>query len=116
MKKLMKIIIYVLSAAFIVGILGSAIAEETEEQLKYSGGTINSITDKAIVISEYDPDEDIETNVVYVIDPEIKLEGVASLGEIAADDYVDITYIENAGQNVIQQIIVEKEEDFYVEE
>lgn len=66
-----------------------------EENIQYGYGTVVKVdeTTKEIVVSEYDWEGDTETTVTYSIDPNVKLENIASLGEITPDAYVDIEYV-----------------------
>lgn len=95
---------------FVIAIFLPAISfsqEETAEEIEYSYGTVVRVDDakKAIVIAEYDYDNDEEISVTYSIDPEIKFEEVSSLKEIEPGYYVDIEYVVGKDQKRIAKFI-----------
>lgn len=58
----------------------------------YTYGSILKISDTEIVLQEYDYDSDEEKEVFYTIDSTTKVEGVASLKDIAVGDVVELYY------------------------
>ena len=85
------------------------VAEETE----FSYGTVKSISDNQMVVSEYDYDTDKDVDVTYNVPTEVTIEGAASLKEIAVGAAVDIDFLIKDGQKTATAITVEKpiEED-----
>lgn len=93
----------------------SALSLAQEEERGYSWGSVKSISSNQIVVSEYNFTVYEDTDVTYVINPEVKLEGVKSPRDIAVDDVVGIEYVVKDGQRVAESIQVEKlfqEEEF----
>lgn len=88
------------------------------EGTEFSYGTVKSVSGDQLVVSEYDYENDKDIDVTYSVSPTVTLEGVASLGEIAAGDTVDIDYEIKGDQKVAVSIAVEKggeEEDLGLE-
>lgn len=81
-------------------------AEELS-QYTYSYGTVLKASNTEIVLQEYDYDSDVEKEVVYKIDPAIKLEGIKAVTELVADDVVEVYYKEENGAKVAK--IIRKE-------
>ncbi|MBI4372902.1 MAG: hypothetical protein HY585_04165 [Candidatus Omnitrophica bacterium] len=106
---------YFLPVAFAVDAPGPAPVEEPEaepavpeEETEFSYGTVKSITADQLVVSEYDYDSDQDVDVTYSVPAEVKLEGVASLNDIAAGDAVDIDFLVKGDQKVASVITIEK--------
>ena len=89
----------------------SSIMEEYEDSSdgKYSFGVVTSVTDKEIVLKEYDYDKDEEIMVTYEFNQDTKFENAASLKDIAKDDEVEIYWTEKDGKNVAT--FIDKSED-----
>lgn len=83
------------------------------EETEFSYGTVTSVSSNQIVVSEYDYESDQDVDVTYTVPADVKLEGVASLQEIAVGDAIDIDFLIKGGQKVASLITVEKpiEED-----
>lgn len=87
-------------------LIGIAAAQEAE--VDYSWGIVAQVSEGQIAVTEYDYEKDQETDVVYSIDPNVKLENAASLEDIAAGDSVDIEYAVEGGKRVAKVIAVDK--------
>ena len=74
----------------------------------FSYGTVVSVDDYQIVISEYDYEKDEEIENTYIIDGKTEIKGVNSIAEIAVDDNVDILYSTVDDKKIAQSISVEK--------
>jgi Cu/Ag efflux protein CusF len=84
-------------------------ASAEKENVEYSYGTVIKVDDaaKQITVSEYDWDNDAETNVAYSVDPAVEFENTASLKDIKPNSYVDIEYIKGeAGKRIAKFISV----------
>lgn len=79
-----------------------------EEETEYSLGTVKSISSGRIIITEYDYDTEEEINVTYTITPNVKLDNVKSLKEIAVGDDVWIDYVIKDGKKIAVGIEVRK--------
>src|SRR3989338_1019955 len=79
-------------------------AEETAElggeEAEFSYGMVKSVSADQIVISEYDYEADKDVDVTYTVPADVKIEGAASLQEIAVGDAVDIDFLVKDGQKV----------------
>lgn len=84
------------------------VAELGGEETEFSYGTVKSVSADQIVISEYDYEADKDVDVTYQVSADVKIEGAASLQEIAAGDAVDIDFLVKDGQNVATALTVEK--------
>lgn len=86
-------------------------AEETAtagEGTEFSYGTVKSVSQNQIVVSEYDYDSDKDVEVTYQVPATVTLENAASLQEIAVGAAVDIDFLVKDGQKVASAITVEK--------
>lgn len=81
----------------ICSVSGISLAQE-EEETAYSWGTVKSISSKQIVVTEYDYDKDEEIDMVYTVDPNMKLFNVNSLEDIAVGSKVWIDYVIREGK------------------
>ena len=114
----------VLVAGFLVGSMyGVSLAQEegeegivAEEETEFSWGTAKKISSNQIVVTEWDTDRFEEVDVVYTIDPKVKLKNVNSLKDIAAGDKVEIDYVIKDDKRIAKVIVVEKTSVVEVEE
>ena len=88
-------------------VTGVSIAQE-EEEIEYSWGIVSSISSKQIVVSEYDYDAEKNVDLVYALDPNLKLKNADSLENIVVGNSVDIEYVVRDGKKVAKAISVEK--------
>lgn len=70
------------------------------EEPEYAFGTVKSVAQDQIVVTEFDYDTGEEKEVAYSIDPQAEISGVSSLQEVAAGDEVDVDYLVKDGKNV----------------
>lgn len=75
-------------------------------------GEVRSVDQAAglITVQYYDYDSDEEKTAGIIVSKETKLDGVAALGDIKQNDWVDAIYTSADGKNTAKSIIVEKEE------
>lgn len=81
-------------------------------QYTYSYGTVVKATLESVVLQEYDYDSDVEKEVTYLVDPQIKLEGVKAVTDLAAEDVIEVYYKEQDGKKVakiIRREVIEEE-------
>ena len=81
---------------------------QSDESSKFSYGTVVSVNNQQIVISEYDYEKDEEVENTYLIDQKTEIKGVNSILDITVDDNVDIVYVINDDKKIAQSISVEK--------
>lgn len=79
-----------------------------EEETEFSFGTVKSITEDQLVVSEYDYESNADVDVTYQVPAETEFENAASLKEIAVGDSVDIDFLVKDGQKKAVAITVEK--------
>lgn len=79
-----------------------------EEELQYSWGSVGGLSSNQIIVKEYDYESEEEVDVTYAIDPEVKIQNVNSLEEIAVGDSVGINFVVRNGEKVAKVIVVEK--------
>lgn len=91
-----------------------SLAQEAEEEVEYSWGTVSSLAANQIVVKEYDYDSDAEIDVTYTVDSNLKLKNVDSLKNIAVGSSVEIDYVTKGDKKVAKVISVEPsyEEDY----
>lgn len=61
-------------------------------------------------VQYYNYDTDEEKMIEVLVDKDTKMENAASLNEIKKGDWADVTYVVDAGKNIVKSMIVEKEE------
>ena len=79
-------------------------ADETE----FSFGTVKSIGDNQLVVSEYDYESNADVDVTYQVPAETAFENVAALKDIAVGDSVDIDFLVEGDQKKAVAVTVEK--------
>ncbi len=93
--------------------VASSMAPTTDlSKFIYSYGAVLKVSATEIVLQEYDYDSDVEKEVSYQIDPSIKCEGFKAVSDLAAEDVVEIYYLEQDGKKtakIIRREIVEEE-------
>lgn len=104
---------FIIVGLLVLGLVASAclcttMAQEAEIEDEYAYGNVKSISTDKIVVSEFDYDNDLETDIEYVIDANTKYENVNSQKDISSGDYVEITYATKMGKKIAILIIVEK--------
>ena len=82
--------------------------EPVEVETEFSFGTVKSLADTQLVVSEYDYESNADVDVTYQVSGETAFENVGSLKEIAVGDSVDIDYLVNGDQKKAVAITVEK--------
>lgn len=81
-----------------------SVAEMDLSQYIYSYGAILKVSAAEIVLQEYDYDSDVEKEVVYLIDPAIKLDGFQAISDLVAEDVVEVYYSEQDGKKIAKII------------
>ena len=90
----------------------ASFAADGTEGTEYAYGTVVSTdpSTNSLVIKEQNYDTDTEANVTYYLSPDTAFENAKSLGEIAAGNDVDISYLMKDGKKTIKFISVYKPE------
>ena len=90
---------YLLIAGITIGIFLSANllmaednAENADEALEYTYGSVVSATPQTVVIKEYNYESDEDVQASYVINTETKFNNMVGVQDLAQDDNVDIYY------------------------
>ena len=122
-NRIMSMLVLILVIAFSIGFYPSfALAEDPQaaaaeeplvefEGTEFSYGTVKSVSNDQIVVSEYDYENDKDVDVTYSVSPEATFEGVAGIGEIAAGDSIDMDYELKGDQKVAVSVAIEKAEE-----
>lgn len=101
-------------------IICSFLTAQEQNITEYAFGTVNSISPNQVIISEYDYDNEVEKNGIYVITAETEYENASSHKDISEGDDLEIEYILKDGKNTAVLIVAEKpeneEEGFLIEE
>ena len=111
MKRYLAVPAVLVSGLLTCLLCGISLAQEQEEELKYSWGTVSSLSSKQIVITEYDYDADEEVDVTYILDPNVKLHNVNSLKDIVIGNDVWIDYVTRGSGKVAMGIELKKASD-----
>lgn len=82
-------------------------AEEEASEPEYSYGTVRSLTDNILTITEYDYEKDEDVSVNYDVSA-AKLENAGTLAEIQPGDTVDLLYTMKGTERSVMSISVEK--------
>lgn len=80
------------------------------ESSEFGLGTVVSIVDSAITLSEDGYGEEADSEVIYIVDEKTKFSNINSLGEIKKGSVAYIDYIEKDGKKLILTIDIESEE------
>ena len=83
-------------------------AAANEETTEFSYGTVKSISENQVVVTEYDYDSDKDVETTYSVPATATFEGISKLSEIAVGDAIDIDYIVKDGQKIASVLSVEK--------
>ena len=78
------------------------------EPTEYAYGTVTSISEGSLVVSQYDYTTGEMKDAAYTVDPAVELNNVSALTEIAQGDGVDIEYVVRDGKNIATAIIVDR--------
>ena len=81
---------------------------EQEPELEYAFGTVKSVGNGEIVVSELDYDSGQGKDEVYAVDPNVELHNAASLAQIVPGDEVDIDYQVEGDKKMAKVIAVAK--------
>ena len=108
MKKILFFML-VISVLFFSSMLSLA----QEESMNYSWGEVVKVSPEEITVSEYSYDLEKEIDVVYKIEPDVKLKNVTSINNLNEGDSVEIDYVIVGADKVAKAIILEElfEED-----
>jgi len=88
-----------------------AVSEEQDDLSNYADGTVVSVKDGIITISEYNFDLDLTKNMVYEVASEVEFENADSLEDIHEGCEISIEYVVKDGKNQITSIYLYEEED-----
>ena len=84
---------------------------EEESPTEFTYGTVASISDNQISLSEYDYEKDEDVTASYFVSEKTEFNNVKNLQEILAGDVIDIIYQESDGKRLATHISVEKPEN-----
>lgn len=98
-----------LSVMLTVSILcfSSGLSLAQEQDMDYVWGTVVKVSPEEITVSEYEYDLDEEIDVVYKIDPDVKLEGIDVLNELSEGDSIEIAYVIKGKNKIAKSITLE---------
>ena len=82
--------------------------EPVDIETEFSFGTVKSLAESQLVVSEYDYESNADVDVTYQVSGETAFENVASLKEVAVGDSVDVDFLVKDGQKKAVAITVEK--------
>ena len=86
-------------------LINSIVFAQEKEYNVYA--SVDSISAKQIIISEYDIEKKEFNPAIFSIGPKVKLENVNSLDEIFSPMFVDITYVIREAKKVALRITVD---------
>ncbi|MCA9398387.1 MAG: hypothetical protein KC618_01475 [Candidatus Omnitrophica bacterium] len=77
----------------------------------FTFGKVEEISQDHVTISEFDPEQDMDVNVVYDLARDVILDNIQSLDEILVGDLIDIEYEESNGKKIAK--VIAKDEEIY---
>ena len=97
----------ILTVAMFFVFSAGAFAQD-EEEIDFNSGSVKEIRKDSdeIVVSEYDWDNDVDMDVIYIVAPDARVENTDSWGSIATGSYVDFEFMEKDGKKTITYISV----------
>lgn len=115
MNKILSVIAaFIFSASFLLHpvFAQEAAAPETEtedigEETEFSFGTVKSVTENEVVVSEYDYETNADVDVTYKVPAETEFENATTLKDIKAGDSIDIDFLVKDGVKTAIAITVE---------
>lgn len=105
MKRFPFIFIFCLSFIF-----SSFVAAQDDIENEYAYGTITSITDKDILLKEYNYEKEEFVEISYQLLPETKVRNTDSIKSIASGNQIEILYQEVDGLKNALVVVLETEE------
>ncbi len=78
------------------------------DDAEYAYGTVAQVTPEALIVREYDFETGTTVEIAYQLDPEVIVNGVDTVQQIAVDDDVDIDYVTKDGRRLATVISVER--------
>lgn len=99
--------------AFVLGLASPVFAAEDPlaadlDDAEYAYGTVAQVTPEALIIREYDFETGTTVEIAYQLDPQVIVNGVDTVQQIAVDDDVDIDYVTKDGRRLATVISVER--------
>lgn len=85
--------------------------QEAAPEMDYGWGVVDQVNGDVVVIAEYDYETDQETSATYRLDPNVALEGIATLAELKAEDTVEFYYVSRDGEKVIMTLALDTAEE-----
>ena len=87
-----------------------AFAQEEEMGEEYAWGSVVEVGADTLTVLVYD-DEGTETSMVFKIGPDVELDNLEAVSDLSVGDFVGITYMEEAGENVVISIMLDDMEE-----
>jgi hypothetical protein len=110
MKKLVILPLVIALFILVVSLTGLSPAQEKENNFAYSWGTVKSVSGSEIVLTEEGEETGEEVDVSYNISPEVELNNIAKIEDIAVGNSIGIEYEVIDGSKVAK--VIDTEESF----
>ena len=79
-----------------------------EDETEFSFGTVKTVTENQLIVSEYDYESNADVDVTYEVSPQTEYENATSLKDIAVGDSVDVDFLVKDGKKTAVAVTVEK--------
>ena len=108
MKNILSLKNVLILTIFIFSLCSSLLAFGEKIPVKNAIGSVTAVSANQLVVNEYNLDTGEYNDRVYLFDSKTDLKNVKTINDISPNDNVEISYIEKAGKNIAQKIVVEK--------
>ncbi|MBN2097854.1 MAG: hypothetical protein JW714_05205 [Candidatus Omnitrophica bacterium] len=106
---------FILAAVLVLGLILCSVPSDLraqEEQKEYAYGTVKSVSNNSIIVTEFDYENEQEIDTTYSVEPATtELSNIASLDEITSGDNIELEYVLRNGKKVAVSISVWKQRE-----
>lgn len=102
---------------FVVGLTQGSFAQEADEvEEQYVYGIVKEATANSLVLTQWDAEEEKDSDVTYSVPADVELENVDSVAGLVEGDSIDVFYVISNGVNEVTAISRYTEEELSGEE
>ncbi len=107
MRKTLLAVLMVLGLSCILH-LAPAVAQENNEEDKFSFGKVVSVAADSVTVKEYDFAKDADVETTYTLTPETELGNINAVADLKAGDDIVIDYVEKDGARKVTTLVKEE--------
>lgn len=107
------ILVIMLTFCFLAQSYCNVALAENEDEMEYAWGVVKEVSNDSIVVTKYDYDTDVDTDVAYSISSDTAVYNVETLDDISIGDTVEIEYFIAGGNKKVKTISIETGEEEY---